>query len=113
MIIKILYYNSKYFAKPSENNITSCLKAFADLIKIDFKNLSFIYKGKELDQTKSLGEYKVKVLVLLAYNLKKIPHDKTTNDIFCPGCNNPAIISIENDEANITNCKKNHIVIFR
>ena len=109
MRIRIIYYNSKYIIEPSDDNITSCLKLFSDLIKIDLNNLTFIYKGKELDQSKSLEEYKVKVLILLAYNLKKITHDKDTNDILCPGCNNPGIINIENDEVNITKCINNHI----
>ena len=55
---------------------------------------------------------KTKHIILFAYNFKKINHNKIANDILCPGCNNPAIINVINDEmneANIMNCKNNHI----
>ena len=109
MRIKIIYYKAKFIIEPLDDNITTCLSNFADTIKIELKNLSFIYKGQEIDKERKLTEYKTKNLILLAYNLQKITHDKSTNDILCPGCNNPGIINIENDEANITKCKNNHI----
>ena len=109
MRIKIIYYKGKFIIEPSDDNIKSCLKTFADTIKIDLNNLSFIYKGKELEQTRSLAEYKTQHLIFFAYSLQKITHDKDTKDILCPGCNNPGIINIEEDEANISKCKNNHI----
>ena len=109
MRIKIIYYKAKYIFEPDEDNIISSLMKFCDLIKIDLKNLSFIHKGKELDTKKNLKEYKTKVLILYAYNLKRVIHDKNAKDILCPGCNNPAMLNIVNDEANIINCKRNHI----
>ena len=112
MLIKIVYYNTKYLEKPLYDNISKVLSNFANKIKIDLKDLYFFYKGKELNPNKKLKEYKTKHIVLFAYNFKKINHNKIANDILCPGCNNPAIINVINDEmneANIMNCKNNHI----
>ena len=109
MRIKIIYFKAKFIIEPLDNDIISSLQKFSEKINIDLKNLSFTYKGKELNTKKSLKEYKTKVLILFAFNLITIKHKKDTNDILCPGCNNLGIIEIVNNEANIINCKNNHI----
>ena len=114
MLIKIIYYKAQFIEEPlhDSDDISIILSNFATKIKIDLKNLSFFYKGQALNLNKKLIEYKTKIIVILAYNLKKIEHNKNTNDILCPGCNNPAIISISNSEmyeVNIMNCKNKHI----
>ena len=71
MLIKIVYYNTKYLEKPLYDNISKVLSNFANKIKIDLKDLSFFYKGKEFNPNKKLKEYKTKHIVLFAYNFKK------------------------------------------
>ena len=73
------------------------------------QNLSFYYKGNKIDIKKNPKEFRVKLLILFAYNLKPINHDKTFDFILCPGCNDLATINIDsNNEVNIK-CNKNHI----
>ena len=115
MLIKIIYYKAQFIEEPlhDSDDISKILFNFAKKIKLDLKDLSFFYKGQALNLNKKLLEYKTKIIVILAYNLKKIEHKKNTNDILCPGCNNPAIINISNSEispeVNIMNCKNKHI----
>ena len=109
MKIKIVYYKSKYIIEPYEENIEKCLRKFCNEIKIDINNLSFLYKGKKIDMKKNPNEFKVKLLIIFAYNLKPINHEKNSVYILCPGCNNLATINkFENEEANIL-CSKKHI----
>ena len=108
MRIKIIYYKSKYIIEPYDENIEKCLQKFCDIIKIDINNLSFSYKGKKIDIKKNPSEFNVKLLIIFAYNLKPINHDKESNYILCPGCNHLAtIIKFENEEANIL-CSQKH-----
>ena len=108
MRIKIIYYKSKYVIEPYDENIESCIKKFCDIIKVDRQNLSFFYKGSKIDTKNSSKEFKSKLMILSAYNLKPVNHDKNFDYILCPGCNNLATITFENDEVNML-CNKNHI----
>ena len=110
MQIKIIYYKTKYILADSDDNMITCLNKFCEIIKVDLNDLSFKYKGKELNKELNLREYKKRLLVLQAYNLKKKKHDKNARDILCPGCLNQGLINFPNDhEINITNCKRNHV----
>ena len=110
MRIKIIYSNSKFIIEPLDNDIKSSLIKFCEIIKMDLKNILFTYKGEKLNFNKSLTEYKTKVLIIFAFNLISIKHEKDTHDILCPGCNKLGIIDIiNNNEANITKCENNHI----
>ena len=108
MRIKIIYYKSKYVIEPYDENIESCLKKFCGTIKVDRQNLSFFHKGSKIDTKKNSKEYNSKLMILSAYNLKPINHDKIFDYILCPGCNNLAKITFENNEINMV-CNKNHI----
>ena len=108
MRIKIIYYKSKYVIEPYDENIERCIKKFCDIIKVDRQNLSFYYKGSKIDTKKNSKEFKSKLMILSAYNLKPVNHDKNFDYILCPGCNNLATINFENDEINMI-CNKNHI----
>ena len=109
MRLKFLYYKSKCVLEPYDDNMESSLMKFCDQIKMDRNNMTFKYNGKDLDKNRRLSDYKVKIMTIVAYNRTNIKHEKLTNDILCPGCNNPAIINIIEGEAHITNCKYNHI----
>ena len=108
MRIKIIYYKSKYVIEPYDENIERCIKKFCDIIKVDRQNLSFYHKGSKIDTKKNSKEFKSKLMILSAYNLKPVNHDKNFDYILCPGCNNLATINFENDEINMI-CNKNHI----
>ena len=109
MRLKFLYYKSKCVLEPYDDNIKTSLMKFCDQIKMDINNMTFKYNGKDLDLNRRLSDYKVKIMTIVAYNITNIKHEKITNDILCPECNTPGIIKIIDNEANITNCKYNHI----
>ena len=109
MRLKFLYYKSKCVLEPYDDNILSTLMKFCDIIKMDINNITFKYNGKDLDLDRRLSEYKGKIITIVAYNITNIKHEKITNDILCPGCNNPGIINIIDNEVHITNCVNKHI----
>ena len=103
--IKFIYmkniYEMKYIEK--DLSILNLLSKYYSIININFNELLFLYKGKNLilNNMKEVNELKDNNINILVYNLKmkKInKNNKELKEIICPECNHLAIIKSNNNK---------------
>ena len=109
--ITIIYSKVKYKVLPKSEIITESLDEFSNLINKKKSELFFVYKGKPLNNSKSINKYSENNIKIFAFNLKKNLEKENLNQIICPECNNSALININSDRISITDCCKKHNVL--
>ena len=97
--------------KEKDLSILNLLSKYSSIINIDFNQLFFLYKGKNLilNNMKKVNELKDNNIIILVYNLKmKKINNKELKEIICPECNNLAIINSNNNKISLDCLKNNH-----
>ena len=114
-----LVYEKKKYVKIQEINqivhINNLLEEYSKLINIQKKDLSFIYKGKDISfdnkkiQTQIKKNNNNKNIIISVFSLKKNKNYKIdSNNIICPDCRNLAFLNIVGDKIIINKCVGQH-----
>ena len=112
--IKFIYMKNIYKVELKKNkSINDILSKYASFINIKLKELTFIYKGKNLSLNNNIAleGLKDKYMIIFVFSLNRNTENKKkkiTNHIICPQCQDLAFISNLEDKI-ITKCINKHI----
>ena len=109
--ITFIYMNNKYKISmiKKNSNFDFAIDKFLSLMNGNFKDLLFLYNGKNISKynTKKVIDLKNNKLNIFVFN-KKINKNIEIREINCPQCDNLAIANYNDNKISIENCKYNH-----